>query len=49
MEIARTKPRGRSKKAWTKNIEEDMCEWNVLEKDVYDRVRWKPLIKGQNH
>ena len=49
VEIPRKKPRGRLKKAWTKNIVEDMCEWNVLEEDDYDRVRWRPLIKSQNH
>ena len=39
MDAPGTKPRGRPKKTWMKNIEADVCEWNVLEEDVYDRVR----------
>ena len=47
MEVPGTKPKGRPKETWMKNIAEDMCEWNPLEEDVYDRDRWRALIKSQ--
>ena len=48
MEVPATKPSGRPKETWMKNIEEDMGEWNPLE-DVYDHVRWRTLIKIQTN
>ena len=49
MEIPGTRPRGRPKKTWMKNIEEDMSQLNLNEEDVYDRDRWRVLIKSQTH
>ena len=49
MEVIGTKPRFRRKKTWMKNIEEGMREWNLVEEEVYDSVRWRALIKGQTH
>ena len=40
MEVPGTRPRGRPKKTWTKNIEEDIYLLNLMEGDVYDRIRW---------
>ena len=36
MEIPGTRPRGRPKKTWIKNIEEDMSQLNLREEDVHD-------------
>ena len=44
IEVPGTRPRGRPKKTWMKNIYEDMCEWNMIA-DVYGRVRGRALIK----
>ena len=45
MEIPETRPTGRLRKTWIKNIEKDMCELNLREEEVYERDRWRALIK----
>ena len=46
MEVLGTRPRGRPKKTWIKNIE-DVSEWVLIQEDVNDRDRWRALIKIQ--
>ena len=48
IKVSWTRPTGRSKKAWMKNIEQDMCKWNLVEKDVHECDRWRELLKIQN-
>ena len=49
MKVRGTRPRGRPKKTCRHIIEEDMCEWNLIEEDVYDRDTWIALIISQTH
>ena len=49
MEVPGTRPRGRPRKTWMKNIEEDLHELNLNQEDAYDRDRWRALIQRQTH
>ena len=47
MEVPGRKPPERPKKTWIKNVEEDLTGWNLDEEDVFDREKWRALIKLQ--
>ena len=47
MEAPGRRPPGRPKKTWIKNVEEDLTEWNLNKEDVFDREKWRALIKRQ--
>ena len=49
MEVTGTRPRGRPKKVWMKNVEEDLRELNLTQEDAYDRDKWRNIIKRQTH
>ena len=49
MEVPGTRPRGRPRKTWMKNSEEDLHEINLNQEDAYDRDRWRALIQRQTH
>ena len=49
MEVTGTRPRGRPKKVWMNNIEEDQNELNLTQDDAYDRDRWRDIIKRQTN
>ena len=47
VEVAGHRGRGRPRKSWLKNVEEDMKKLNLSMADVHDRDRWRRLIKRQ--
>ena len=49
MEVTGTRPRGRPRKTWMKNIEEDLRKLSLVQEDAYDRDRWRGLIRSQTH
>ena len=49
MEVAGTRPRGRPKKVWLKNIEEDQRKLNLTQDDAYDGDRWRAVVKRQTY
>ena len=49
MEVTGMRPRGRPRKTWMKNIEEDLRELNLVQEDAYNRDRWRGLIRSQTH
>ena len=48
LQVPGTRPRGRPKKTWTKNIEEDLNEMGLVEDDAMDRDKWRAIIKTSN-
>ena len=49
LEVTGSRPRGRPKITWMKNVEEDLLQLNLNQEDVYDREKWRVLIKRQTH
>ena len=47
LEAPGRRPPGRPKKTWIKNVEEDLTEWSLNKEDVFDREKWRALIKRQ--
>ena len=48
LEVTGVRPRGRPKKQWKNNIEEDLREMNLREADAMDRDGWRAAIKTSN-
>ena len=49
VEVSGTRPRGRPRKTWMKNIEDDLRELNLVQDDAYNRDKWRGLIISQTH
>ena len=39
MEVPGTRPRGRPKRSWLKNIKKVVHKWSLIEEDVYELDR----------
>ena len=48
LQVSGVRPRGRPKKNWMKNIEEDLHELGLVEEDAMDRDNWRAIIKTSN-
>ena len=48
LEVSGVRPRGRPKKQWKNNIEEDLRDLNLRETDALDRDSWRAAIKASN-
>ena len=47
LEVEGRRPVGRSKKTWSKVVEEDMRKLNITEDMAEDRKQWRQLISHQ--
>ena len=45
VEVAGSRRRGRPRKSWLKNMEEDLQKLGLCMADAYDRARWRRLIQ----
>ena len=48
LQVPGVRPRGRPKKSWVKNIEEDLHALGLTEDDALDRDNWRAIIKTSN-
>ena len=46
LELTGVKPKGRRKKQWKNDFEEDLREMNLRETDVVDRDGWRTAMKS---
>ena len=48
LKVPEVRHRGLLRKQWKNNIEDDLREMNIREKDTMDREGWRAAIKSSN-